>query len=374
MKRAVIAAQALLFAALLVSFAPPALASDHADPIFLSDPEANITGLFCFPHDDQLVLILNVRRSTTKGTPFPLAPYEYDINIDTHSEVTYDDENRARYGGKVTNPEGISADINIKIHLNDDITFKDVAYTGLKDTKGITTWSGLRDDPFIFPRFFKKNVLSLVFSIPQSALPAGRQDFLLWGVTSKNGKEIDHVGRSNRTQLGRFYFINTLPPNQHVAAIMKEMKKTDAITKWLKKYKLTTPLGNGYSMLLGIRKYDLAPDVMVYTTHYPVGFPNGRLLTDDIVAKTCETGDCDLQELSFTEGKWPRALVNDKPFSANAPFEADPWPDSPEAPGPVSFWHVGIWLILITVLIAWLWSWFWYARGKKACMKQRRLA
>jgi hypothetical protein len=376
MKRFVIAAQALFFAALLVSFAPAALASDHADPIFLSDPEANITGLFCFPHGDQLVLILNVRRSTTKGTPFPLAPYEYDINIDTHSEVTYDDENRARYGGKVTNPEGISADINIKIHLNDDITFKDVAYTGLKDTKGITTWSGLRDDPFIFPRFFKVNVISLVFSIPQSALPPGRQDFLLWGVTSKNGKEIDHVGRSNRTQLGRFYFINTLPPNQHVAAIMKEMKKTDAITKWLKKYDLTTPLGNGYSMLLGIRKYDLAPDVMVYTTRYPPGFPNGRQLTDDIVAKTCETGDCDLQELSFTEGNWPRAVINDKPFSPNLPFEADPWPvKTPEKALPVSFfWHVGIWLLLIVLLIAALYTWIVYRIGKKAGLKQRRLA
>ncbi len=377
MKRVVIAAQTLFFAALFaLVFAPSALASDHADPIFLSDPEANITGLFCFPHNDQLILILNVRRSTTKGTPFPLAPYEYDINIDTHSEVTYDDENRARYGGKVTNPAGIGADINVKIHLNDDITFKDVTYTGLKETKGITTWSGLRDDPFIFPRFFKKNVLSLVFSIPQSALPAGRQDFLLWGVTSKNGKEIDHVGRSNRTQLGRFYFINTLPPNQHVAAIMKEMKNTDAITKWLKKYKLTTPLGNGYSMLLGIRKYDLAPDVMVYTTRYPPGFPNGRQLPDDIVAKTCETGDCDLQELSFTEGDWPRAVINDKPFLPNLPFEAEPFdvklPETP--PAPVSFWHVGIWLILIVLLIAVLYTWIVYRLGKKAGLKQRRFA
>jgi hypothetical protein len=94
------------------------------------------------------------------------------------------------------------------------------------------------------------------------------------------------------------------------------------------------------------------------------------------VAKTCETGDCDLQELSFTEGSWPRAVKNDKDFLPNLPFEAEPFdvklPETP--PAPVSFWHVGIWLLLIVIVIAWLWSWFWYWRGKQACMKQRRLA
>src|SRR5258708_2475834 len=150
MKQGIVTVRALLLVLLFaVLLAPVALASDHADPIFLSDPEANITGLFCFPHNDQLILILNVRRSTTKGTPFPLAPYEYDINIDTHSEVTYDDENRARYGGKVTNPEGISADINIKIPLHRDLTFDDATDTALQEMQGVTHPHGRRAHPLI---------------------------------------------------------------------------------------------------------------------------------------------------------------------------------------------------------------------------------
>ena len=77
-----------LLVILITLLVPIAQASDHADPIFLSDPEANITGLFFFPRGDQYIMILNVRRATTKGKPFPLTPYDYVINIDLHSEVT----------------------------------------------------------------------------------------------------------------------------------------------------------------------------------------------------------------------------------------------------------------------------------------------
>jgi hypothetical protein len=363
---------ALVLTAAVLVLAPLAYASDHADPIFLSDPEANITGLFFFPQGDQYVMILNVRRATTKGTPFTLAPYEYVVNIDWHSQVTYDDENRLRYGGKVVNPEGISADGVIKVHLNDDTSIKDKTVTGLTNAGAIRWWSGLRDDPFIFPRFFKKNVISIVASIPKSSVPAGRQDFLLWGTTWKNGAEIDHVGRSNRTQLGRFYFINTLPPNQHVQAIMRKMQEQQKWVTFLQKYKLTMPLYNVFHMLLQIRPYDVAPDVMVFTTRYPPGFPNGRQLPDDIVLKTCETGDCDLYELSYIEGGWPRATVNDKPFSPNFPYEAEPWPEAAEKAGPVSFWHVGFWILLVFLIIVILWSWLFYWLGKRACMKRMR--
>ena len=62
-----------------------------------------------------------------------------------------------------------------------------------------------------------------------------------------------------------------------------------------------------------LRKYDIAPDVMIYTDRFPVGYPNGRLLTDDVVAQTCTFGDCLLQEISYIEGGWPRATINDKP-------------------------------------------------------------
>jgi hypothetical protein len=93
---------------------------------------------------------------------------------------------------------------------------------------------------------------------------------------------------------------------------------------------------------------------MIYTNRFPPGFPNGRLLPDDVAALTCATGDCILQELSFVEGGWPRATVNDKPFLDDWPYLAEPWPDTPETPPSTkSIWPYIIGLLLLIVLVSW---------------------
>ena len=76
---------------------------------------------------------------------------------------------------------------------------------------------------------------------------------------------------------------------------------------------------------------------MIYSSRFPAGYPNGRLLTDDVVATTCATGDCLLQELSFIEVDkdfWPRRTANDveKPLSDQWPFLAEKWPDEKPMP------------------------------------------
>ena len=159
-------------------------ASDHADPLNLTDPNANITGLFIFPKDDQYVLIFNMRKSLTNAKPYNLGAYEYVINIDLTTPVTFDsDEDRARYGGTIPVPDKLHPDVTIKVRLNDDTTLKSIDYTGLKNTDKIRTFTGVRDDPFIFPRFFKKNVISMVMSIPRSTgfHPVGR-DLRQWQI------------------------------------------------------------------------------------------------------------------------------------------------------------------------------------------------
>ena len=92
--------------ALIVLLTPSASrASDHADPLNLTDPNANITGLFLFPKDDQYVLIFNMRKSLTNAKPYNLGAYEYVISIDLTTLVTFDsDEDRARYGGTIPIP------------------------------------------------------------------------------------------------------------------------------------------------------------------------------------------------------------------------------------------------------------------------------
>ena len=103
-----------------------------------------------------------------------------------------------------------------------------------------------------------------------------------------------------------------------------------------------------------IRKYDLVPDVMIYADRFPAGYPNGRLLTDDVVAQTCAFGDCLLQEISYIEGGWPRATTNDRPFLDDWPYLAEPWPERPEPAAPTrSILPYIIGIVLAFALVSW---------------------
>jgi hypothetical protein len=350
MKKLAVAVLALIVITLLPATVQ---ASDHADPMSLKEPLSNITDLFFFPKGDQMILIFDVRRALTAPKPYQLEPFTYVVHMDLHSKVTYDDPDfKARYGGTVVNPSGISDDVTITFRLNEDTTVKEKTIVGLKNPENIKVWSGVRDDPFIFPRFFKKNTIAMVLSIPMSSFPAGQQDWILWGTSHKGSEMLDHVGRSNRSQLGRFDFLNTLKVQDQVPAILEQMKKRDKLYKFFNQYKETAPIAGLIQYVWQIRKYDIAPDVMIYTTRFPPGFPNGRFLPDDVVGQTCQYGDCILQELAYVEGKFPRQTVNDKPFLDTFPYLAEPWPDSPEKPPAKSIWPLLImWLVIILILI-----------------------
>ena len=170
---------ALMLLAALFAFTPSLRASDHADPTNLTDPNANITGLFIFPKGDQYILIFNVRRSLTNPKPYDLSRYEYVVNIDLTSPVAFESAaDRARYGGTIVVPEKLHTDASITVHLIDDTTLKDISFAGLKGADRIRLFTGVRDDPFVFPRFFNMNVISMVMSIPMTSFPAGQQDFI----------------------------------------------------------------------------------------------------------------------------------------------------------------------------------------------------
>jgi hypothetical protein len=340
-----------------------AIASDHADPIDLDSAtqEPNITGLFFYPEGDNMIVVFNVRRSLTAAPPYHFAPYEYTVNFDLHSKLKFDNpEDKARYGGTIVNPEAIEADASVTIHLNDDATLKDKTVKGLKNSESIVFYTGVRDDPFIFPRFFNVNVVTMVMKIPLASFPANQQDFLLWGTSKsvKDGKQIDHVGRSNRTQLGRFGILNTVHPSRHVALIKEKAESRKKVQDFFLACIPALAQLNQLSGLL-IRHYDMVPDVMIYTKRYAPGFPNGRRLTDDVALLTCNQGDCPLQENAFIDTEqWPRSTVNDKPFMSGFPYLAEPWPARPQTQDP-SCWPYILKFVVIPVLIilgiiAWL--------------------
>ena len=312
----------------LFALAAPLFASDHADPMppplrILGGPppaEAIITDLFAYPKGENLIVVFDVMRALSAPPPYPnLDKYEYQIYFDLHTRVTYDNvSDLNRYNGTIASPEDLRPDITIQLQLNPDTSVKKQQYTGLLESERIRLYTGVRDDPFIFPRFFGTNVVAMVMAIPFSSFPGDPQDFILWGVSKriKGNRQIDHVGRSLRTMLPRFDFLNKLPPSEHVREIRKRHDAPNFLVRLLM---------NKAMPVFAIRAYDYQPDVMIYTRRRPAGYPNGRLLTDDVADLVCRTGDCLLWELSFSQA-WPRPSKNDKEFLEEWPYLAEPWP------------------------------------------------
>jgi hypothetical protein len=358
-KRAICIFPLLIVVVTLFAVAPPGIrASDHADPISLEEPESNLTDLFFYPSGDQMILILCVRRALIAPGPYNLAPFEYAVHFDLQSRVAFDsEEDRARYGGTIVDPGGLRPDATIRLRLNDDATLKETSFEGLNDPDRIRVYAGVREDPFNFPRFFNRNTIAMVLSIPMSSFPEGQRDWILWGATYKDGEQIDHVGRSNRTQQARFDSLNVLPPNEHVPEIMRLVEKWNDVFTTLNDFREPLPKAAAglIQYVMQIRKYDLAPDVMIYSNRFPPQFPNGRQLVDDVAALTCQTGDCILQEISFIEGGWPRRTVNDKPFLAEWPYLAEPYPEQPQPAASLpSIWPWIIGLLVLVAIIGWV--------------------
>jgi hypothetical protein len=336
------------------------LASDHADPIVLKKLESGITGLFVFPDGNDLIAVLTVRPGLTTNPPYDLSPYSYQLHMDLSSEVTFNDqEDVLRFGGTIVNPEKIKAGVSIGFKLNENAELTERTITGLEDNIDIEVWTGVRDDPFIFPKFFGTNVIAIVTKIPFSSFPSNQRNWLIWATTSKNGNQIDHVGRSNRTMQPRFDLLNTLPPSEHVKAITDRHEHPDLV------YDISRTL---LQPLFATRVYDFVADVMIYSKRNPVGFPNGRLLTDDVADLTCQLGDCLLWELSLGTAKaWPRKTANDKPFNADFPYLAEPWPSKEpnEAPALTSASKIKLFFIAAFLLILLITPWVLYFRCRK---------
>jgi hypothetical protein len=248
--------------------------------------------------------------------------------------------------------------------MDNDTSLRSFEAAGFANPAAIRRYTGVRDDPFIFPRFFGRNTIAAVFAIPKAQF-GNQENFIIYGECWKDGKLVDTVGRSNRSQNGRYQFLVDVPANEQKAAIKKQFDKTAKIYNFLNRETWTQGLAAAYHALLQLYPYDLVnPDVMIYSTRFPVGYPNGRLLTDDVAAISCDYGDCALQSLSYAESdQFPRATRNDRDFLAEFPFLAEPWPPAP--PMKASGLGCGAWLgIIVAILFVLAIIWWLISRLK----------
>ena len=257
---------------------------------------------------------------------------------------------QALYGGVITKPEAIAETVVLEFELGleedgeqSQATIRNHSVQGItgatnivtreKRTRGnlqirenefqpgaINIEAGVFDDPFIFPRFFRRNVVGIVTSIPLASLQqsTGRGPIVLWATThTDDGRQVDHVGRSLRTQLPRFGYLNTKHPASHVDAITRIHDRPSVVEDIL---------ATVVSPLFAHRHYDSVPDVIVYDLRRPARFPNGRALPDDVGGILSAAGETLLVELSYAESKqFPRATTNDKEFRDSFPYLAPRW-------------------------------------------------
>ncbi len=284
------------------------------------------------------------------------APGEASANPDAIRKRNFERSAQALYGGIVTTPDAIAEEVVLEFELdlvlnssseeNSQSVLTAWRLEGLSDEANIVVpqllesdgrrfevnkfkkdqiniQTGIFDDPFIFPRFFRRNVVGVVTSIPLAKLLAkdGRRvagkPLMVWATTHKGPEQIDHVGRSLRTQLPRFGHLNDKHPSQHVKAITKVHDQPDL---------LENVLATFLSPLLAHRHYDSVPDVMIYDTRRPAHFPNGRAYPDDVAKILADAGETLLFELAYAESReFPRATTNDKPFGKEFPYLAERW-------------------------------------------------
>jgi len=267
-----------------------ALASDHGDtPLLVSIArhDARITDLFAFQQGSDLVLILD----SNPAIPASATDYRFPtdlmlaIHIDNDSAVAFDNaQDLAKYGGTIVVPGEIKEDIVLRFRF-DAAGQPILQASGLKRSSmaGWSLYSGLRDDPFIRGPQIGKNVAALVLQLPLGDVLGAQSTLLLWAASKVEvveGPFQDLAGRSLRSQLPVNDLMNTLRPREH----------------W-------TKLG-------------LTPDVMIFDTSRPAGFPNGRLLTDDVVDLVGVPG------VLATDAPFPSE--NDVPFLAEFPYLAPP--------------------------------------------------
>jgi hypothetical protein len=349
-----------------------------------------------------IVFIICVRRQLTDRSTLRLEPFTYKLHIDYNSEVELpmpddsgtampqmaapdssgygtDHEHKpdslsvveafARYGGKIPHPEEILEDLTIEFRLNNQGGFQEGYPRASRKGLPMESYSGIHDDPFIFPAFFGTNTVAMAVQIPIEAFPADRTDFLIWTTSHQGSKQIDHVGRSLRTQNPRFELLNKLHPSKHVAAIVDEHTNPSLMRDVF--------LRLNFAQTFAYRKWDFAPDVMCLSTRVGVGFPNGRLLTDDVAAILAQHGDTLLYELAFQHNnyRWPRQKVNDLPkdgsgqFNAEFPYLLPPHAERSQPPPPrlsmasiIKLLLIGLLIISLLVLSHWLFARFYHRR------------
>lgn len=282
----------LLGALGLTAIATMGQAADHGDTpllIQISRHDARVTDWHAWHQGDKFVMATSLNPNIPTGQ----SSYRFSedltvrMHIDRDSAVDFSNATlNAKYGGTIVDPAKVSADITLEFAWdeNGQIVMHTEGLSGEAKSR-IKVYSGLRDDPFINGVRNGRNVASIVVEMPLADVKGPGQTLLTWTTTKVpdiHGPIVEHGGRALRSQFPENMAMNEMRPRAHY-----------------------TELGT-------------QPDVAIHNLAAPAGFPNGRLLTDDVID---QVGDPRLTGNPTAQAP----TANDKPFLSSFPFLAEPW-------------------------------------------------
>ena len=264
------------------------------------DPRTDITDLYIFQNPDdptKSILILDVNpEAPTRANAFdPQASYEFkiDTNGDFEAEIAFHVLFATLENGQQTATLYRATDMGARgTGAVGKVIIRDAPVSFSQEAK-ITTqgsyrfYSGLRSEPFFAdPDGFidnmrwtgkdgwaGKNVFGIVLDVQNSDL--GPQPQLgIWGRTMAlvhgTPTPVNQVGRPGNNVLRQGADTNTTPPAQ---------QRECFFSQYVAMFKTF-----GYSEAEATKlSLEWLPDVLPYNYMSPVGYPNGRKLTDDIV-------------------------------------------------------------------------------------------
>ncbi|MGH9600746.1 MAG: hypothetical protein ACRD24_00025 [Terriglobales bacterium] len=271
------------------------LASDHSDAP--QGPagariDANISDLHAFVVGSNLVLSMCTNTAIPRSATSYVFPTDVTFAFHMDVDAAVSSADPGGDGGTVLEPEKIREEIIFRIRFRDDGSARlqrIVRGKAQKDPQIVNFFAGLRDDPFIRGPRQGRNVGCIVLETPLASILGQPSSLLVWAtsqVEDLDGPHQEIAGRSLRSMFPEQNALNGMQPKHHQSHA-------------------------------GFR-----PDVMIYDTSKPAGFPNGRLLIDDVVNRVCDlSAEC---RVLANDAPFPSA--NDRPFLESFPYLAEPHP------------------------------------------------
>ncbi|MEX0785167.1 MAG: DUF4331 family protein [Dehalococcoidia bacterium] len=378
-------------------FAMTVSAADHRDsPSVEDDPAADITDVYAFrspANGDNLVVALDVNGLTVPGDPANFATdVEYQIHVDNTGDAVADATASITFSGDplMFTIEGLGDPIT------GEVTTPGSADAEITDAGGIRVFAGPRDDPFFFDlvgfqnfvagpfvpasglrpegesptdAFAGTNISAIVIELPITALTgedtSDSGTIKAWASTSRDGSQVDRMAiPAINTALipsDQKDAFNQADPANDVDDFRSTAEATidglrGAIDSTFGSEQDGGPLGD-------LSPADVAgaviPDVVTIDFSQPVGFPNGRTLTDDVIDAALGL----VLNRGGAAGVSDGVDANDVALGTSFPYLADPHqaagePDEPVTQPPCAGnggpsdgdGNMVLWIVVATVL------------------------